>query len=177
MISAIVAVNNDWGIGFNGELLERIPEDLKYFKKLTENNVVVMGRKTWESLPKREVMPKLPNRLNIIISNTLNQDNGIKVREAVKGRLTLAMSLEHFINKFLFTRKDNVFIIGGGQIYKELLPYCDKVYVTKIFKSHENIDTYFPNLDEMENWKPIEKSPIYDYKDIQYQFWQYDKTN
>ena len=53
MISAIVAVDNNWGIGFNGDLLEHIPEDLKYFKKLTENNVVIMGRKTWDSLPKK----------------------------------------------------------------------------------------------------------------------------
>ena len=64
MISAIVAVDNNWGIGYNGKLLERIPEDLKYFKELTNNNVIVMGRKTWNSLP---VNP-LPNRTNIIIT-------------------------------------------------------------------------------------------------------------
>ena len=163
MISAIVAVDNDWGIGFNGELLERIPEDLKRFKELTSGNVVIMGRKTWDSLPTKP----LPNRTNIVISNQ---------KSAILNDLTVRLSLKNIkegINKITY----DVFIIGGGQIYKELLPYCDKVYVTKIFKSHESIDTYFPNLDEMENWKPIEKSPIYDYKDIQYQFWQYDKTN
>ena len=163
MISAIVAVDNDWGIGFNGELLEHIPEDLKRFKELTSGNVVIMGRKTWDSLPTKP----LPNRTNIVISNQKNTIlNSSTVRLSLK-------DIKEDINKIAY----DVFIIGGVQIYTELLPYCDKVYVTKIFKSHENVDTYFPNLDEMENWKPIEKSPIYDYKDIQYQFWQYDKTN
>lgn len=163
MISAIVAVDNDWGIGFNGELLERIPDDLKRFKELTSGNVIIMGRKTWDSLPTKP----LPNRTNIVISNQ---------KSAILNDSTVRLSLKNIkenINKIVY----DVFIIGGGQIYTELLPYCDKVYVTKIFKSHENVDTYFPNLDKMENWKPIEKSPIYDYKDIQYQFWQYDKTN
>ena len=65
MISTIVAVDNNWGIGFNGDLLEHIPEDLKYFKELTSGNIVVMGRKTWDSLPKKP----LPNRFNIVITS------------------------------------------------------------------------------------------------------------
>ena len=71
MISAIVAVDNDWGIGYNGDLLEKIPEDLKYFKTLTTGNIVIMGRKTWDSLPKQP----LPNRLNFIITSQ-TKNNG-----------------------------------------------------------------------------------------------------
>ena len=71
MISAIVAVDNNWGIGYNGNLLEHIPDDLKYFKQLTSNKMVVMGRKTWDSLP----IKPLPDRLNIVITNTICMSN------------------------------------------------------------------------------------------------------
>lgn len=71
MISAIVAVDENWGIGYQGQLLEHIPADLKHFKELTQYNVVVMGRNTWESLPKKETLPRLPDRINIIVSNSM----------------------------------------------------------------------------------------------------------
>ena len=167
MISAIVAVDEDWGIGFNGELLEKIPEDLKYFKELTTGNTVVMGRKTWDSLP---VKP-LPNRGNFIIS-----------REAplLMENKAIRMNLD-MIKDTMGTNKDeNYFIIGGGQIYKELLPFCDRVYVTKIYTSHENVDTYFPNLDEPEEWntwKVVHQSKTKIYNNILYQFWTYDRIN
>lgn len=164
MISAIVAVDNNWGIGFNGDLLEHIPEDLNYFKALTDGNVVVMGRKTWDSLPKKP----LKNRLNIVITSQERHFDDmtafIPFGEAVS-------RMKHLNND------DNWFIIGGGQIYKELLPYCDRVYVTKIFKDYPNVDTYFPNLDEMDDWAPAACSSIHDYKDLTYQFWQYDRIN
>ena len=67
------------------------------------------------------------------------------------------------------------FIIGGGQIYKELLPFCERVYVTNIHKSHENVDTYFPNLDESKEWAPATCSDIRQQGDLTYQFWQYDR--
>ena len=129
MISAIVAVDNNWGIGYNGDLLASIPDDLKHFRQLTSGNMVVMGRKTWDSLPKKP----LPNRANIVISN---QGNTILHKDAMR------MSLDDLllvINDIQF----DVFIIGGGEIYKQLLPYCDRVYVTKILKDFENVDTYF----------------------------------
>ena len=168
MISAIVAVDENWGIGFNNELLERIPEDLRRFKKLTDENTVVMGRKTWDSLP---VKP-LPNRFNIVISRQEQQYE--------PNSFTWVTTLEKCIQTMLNDDIDEYFIIGGGQIYKELLPFCDRVYVTKIFKSHENVDTYFPNLDEPEEWntwKVTEQSKTYTYNDLMYQFWTYDRIN
>jgi dihydrofolate reductase len=75
---------------------------------------------------------------------------------------------------------EDIFIIGGGQIYKELLPLCDRVYVTKIFKSHENVDTYFPDLDEpemLDTWRVTEQSEVKVYDNIMYQFWTYDRIN
>ena len=168
MISAIVAVDENWGIGSNNELLERIPEDLKRFKKLTDENTVVMGRKTWDSLP---VKP-LPNRFNIVISR--------QEKQYEPNSFTWVITLEKCIQTMLNDDIDDYFIIGGGQIYKELLPFCGRVYVTKIFKSHENVDTYFPNLDEPEEWntwKVTEQSKTYTYNDLMYQFWTYDRIN
>ena len=165
MISAIVAVDNNWGIGFNGNLLEYIPEDLKYFKTLTTGNTVIMGRKTWESLPKKP----LPNRRNVVITN--NPDNYDNTNEV--SFFTLSQ-----IKVFLLKNKDknlNFFVIGGGAIYKELLPLCDRIYVTKIYKDHENVDTYFPNLDNMDNWIPKACNSIQTYQDLTYQYWEYDK--
>lgn len=160
MISAIVAVNNDWGIGYNGDLLEHIPEDLKYFKTLTTGHIIVMGSKTWDSLPKKP----LPDRLNIVITHN----------ERHFDEMTAFIDLNEAIIR-LKTADDECFIIGGGSIYKQLLPLCDRVYVTKIYKSHEQVDTYFPNLDESDEWAPGACSPIQTYKDLTYQFWQYDR--
>ena len=169
MISAIVAVDENWGIGFNGELLEKIPEDMKHFKDLTTGNIVVMGRKTWESLPSQP----LPDRLNIVLS---------RYYSTPACEHTLCMTLESL--KYVIDNDDrfseDIFIIGGGQIYKELLPLCDRVYVTRIFKEHENVDTYFPNLDEIDMWdiwKPVYMGKTKVYKDIMYQFWIYDRIN
>ena len=161
MISAIVAIDNDWGIGFNGDLLEHIPADLKYFKQLTSGHTVVMGTNTWNSLPKKP----LANRSNIIISSA---------QRVIMCQNTLRLHMEDIIEYFKYT-KDEVFIIGGGSIYKQLLPYCEKVYVTKINKSHENIDTYFPNLDELDEWTLGESSEVYEYNDFTYQFCQYNR--
>ena len=163
MISAIVAVDNNWGIGYNGDLLEKIPEDMKYFKELTTNNVVVMGRKTWDSLPKKP----LPDRTNIIISNKGNLllENG-----AIRLSLDdLLLGITDF--------EDDVFVIGGGQIYKELLPYCEKVYLTKIHKSFDNVDTYFPNLDELDDWCFKCSHGVKTYKDFTYEFMEYDRIS
>ena len=167
MISAIVAVDEDWGIGFNGELLEKIPEDLKYFKELTTGNTVVMGRKTWDSLP----IKPLPNRGNFIIS---------RETPLLMENKAIRMNLDMIKDTMKANENENYFIIGGGQIYKELLPFCDRVYVTKIYTSHENVDTYFPNLDEPEEWntwKVVHQSKTKIYNNILYQFWTYDRIN
>lgn len=165
MISAIVAVDVNWGIGFDGELLERIPEDLKHFKELTSDNTVVMGRKTWDSLPKKP----LPNRFNIIISRI--------ERPYEINSFTWFTSLESCIKTMLNDDIDDYFIIGGGQIYEELLPYCDRVYVTKIPKAYPNVDTYFPvDLDESSEWRQVETGEMREYNNIAYHFLTYERV-
>lgn len=167
MISAIVAVDNNWGIGYNGDLLERIPEDLKYFQALTTGHVVVMGRKTWDSLPKKP----LKDRLNVILTS--------KKEQVSNDNISFISSLD-LLKDGLFEADaygEEIFIIGGGTIYKELLSLCDRVYVTKIYKDHENVDTYFLNLDESEEWTPAACGQLLTYNDLSYQFWQYDRIS
>lgn len=163
MISAIVAVDNNWGIGYNGQLLERVPEDMKHFKALTDDHMIVMGRKTWESLP-----GPLSNRFHLILTRNPKNEPIMYDRWFADYAEGINMMLYHPIDAF---------IIGGGQIYKKLLPLCDRVYVTKIFKDHENVDTYFPNLDESDDWTPACCSDIRTYGDLSYQFWEYDRIS
>ena len=171
MISAIVAVDENWGIGFNGELLEKIPEDLQNFKNLIKGNLIICGNKTYESLPRRAFAQR-----NIVIIS--RQQNGY-----IPNSFTCYMNLEkciNFIKDGVYRNNDgndkDIFIIGGGQIYKELLPFCGRVYITKIFKSHNNVDTYFPMLDQKE-WEIANQSEILTFNDLQYQFLSYDRIN
>ena len=167
MISAIVAVDNNWGIGYNGDLLEHIPEDLKYFQALTTGHVVVMGRKTWDSLPKKP----LKDRLNVILTS--------KKEQASNNNISFISSLD-LLKDSLFEADaygEEIFIIGGGTIYKEFLSVCDRVYVTKIYKDHDNVDTYFPNLDESEEWAPAACGQLLTHNNLTYQFWQYDRIS
>ena len=162
MVSAIACIDENWGIGKDGELLFNIPDDLKFFKNLTENTTVIMGRKTWESLPIRP----LPMRNNIVISNQ------------AKGKFDGAvfMSLDEvkniLIKNILNTTSDNenYFIIGGGQIYKELLPYCRSVFLTHVHKKVD-ADTYFPCLDD--KWTSHKLNEVQFYNDVSYQMFEW----
>ena len=167
MIAAIAAVDVNRGIGFKNQLLEHIPEDLKYFKKLTTGKVVIMGSNTWASLP---VKP-LPNRYNIIITRTPLYDE--------ESNNYSFMTWEEVINFLNNTEKD-VFIIGGERVYEKLLPYCDKIYLTYIGKAHNNVDTYFPDFkytDKYGKWDLIETSELKQYNDIVYCFQHYEKDH
>lgn len=169
MISAIVAVNEDWGIGYQGQLLERIPADMKYFKETTMNHIVLMGRKTWDSLSHKP----LPNRDNIVISSSLPKEADFYCENYY---LQITSFDDDKINQLKHFNND-IFIIGGGEIYKQLLPYCDRVYITKIYKKHENVDTYFPNLDETNEWVASPISEIKEYNGIPYQFLKYERIS
>lgn len=132
-MKAIVAVDNEWGIGKDGDLLFRIKEDMKFFKETTLGKVVVMGRKTFESLPNKQ---PLKNRINLVVTSdkTLESyDNVIfgdmdKINEEIKKYDT-----------------NDIFIIGGASIYKQFIHRCDTVYVTHNEATY-NADTYMPNL-------------------------------
>jgi dihydrofolate reductase len=151
MISLIAAVSENGVIGKDGKLPWYIPEDLKHFKKLTTGNVVIMGRKTYESLIK-----PLPNRVNIVIT----REKG----KTFNGCITVN-SIEEAIRKA--GNDKEIFIIGGGEVYKKSLKFANKVYLTKIHKHIEG-DTYFPTLNK--NWKEIEREDKEGYSFITYDF-------
>ena len=160
-MKAIVAVSDDWGIGNKNELLFHIPEDMKLFKELTIHNVVIMGRKTFESLPNQK---PLKDRTNIVITSSgKNFGNGV-VTSTFEG---LQDILEMYPSK-------KCFVIGGESVYFQLLDRCDTVYVTKIFKSVE-YDKKFVNLDRVGGWKCVEHSTVKTYNNIRYQFCIYKR--
>jgi len=156
MISIIVAVSEDWGIGKNNDLLWHLPDDLKRFKKLTSGNTILMGKKTWESLPRRP----LPNRINIVLTD--NRE------DKFEGAVT-AFSIDDAISKC--NKEDEIFIIGGGSIYRQFMPIADKLYITHVH-SKTPADVYFPQIDpavwkvsESEECTDPEKYPVpYTYK-------------
>lgn len=146
MVSAIVCIDNNWGIGYEGELLVSIPEDMRFFREKTANSVVIMGRKTYESLSAKP----LPYRINIVITSKI--DKPYEIND--KGVLFVTMDfIRQFLGAISPNNPINYHIIGGGQIYESLLPYCDISYVTKVDCAYKHVDTYFPNLDKMQEWE------------------------
>jgi dihydrofolate reductase len=167
MISAIVCVDKNWGIGYNGKLLANIPEDMRFFKEMTSDSIVIMGRKTYDSLPSKP----LPHRINVVVTSKIKE--GGEVDE--KGTVFASMD---FIKTYLSTLHPlmiDCFIIGGEQIYKELLPYCDNAYVTKVDYAYENVDAYFPNLDKNKKWGIAKDGEEKMHDGIGYKFCIYEK--
>lgn len=161
-MNLIVAADSNWGIGKDNKLLVSIPADMKFFRTTTTGKVVVMGRKTLESFPNG--LP-LKNRVNIV----LTRDENYQVKDAV-----IVHSVEEALEEVKKYDTEDVYVIGGDSIYKQLLPYCSKAHVTKIDFAYE-ADTFFPDLDAMEEWKITEKSEEQTYFDIEYEFRTYEK--
>ena len=149
-MNVIVAVDAQWGIGNKGDLLARVKEDLQQFARLTTGKTVVLGSNTLATFPGGRV---LKDRRNIV----LNPDPAYAPEGAV-----VVHSLDELFEKLKELEaqgvaSDDVFIIGGASVYKQMLPYCDKAYITKFQKSFEK-DVYFPNLDEMPEWSVVSES-------------------
>jgi dihydrofolate reductase len=140
MISIIVAVSEDMGIGKDNELLWHISEDLKRFKKLTLGKTVIMGKKTWESLPKRP----LPGRKNIVLTD--------KPGESFDGAVA-AYSIEDSLRKC--EKGEDIFIMGGGSIYRQFMPFADRLYITHVHRKAP-ADIFFHAID-YKIWEVIEK--------------------
>lgn len=141
MLSIIVAIANENVIGKDNKLIWHLPEDLKRFKRLTTGHTIIMGRKTFESLGRI-----LPNRKHIILCNdaTMNiEDENVEILEDIS-----------LLDKYINSEEEN-FVLGGATIYKLLMPYCNKMYITKINQSFVG-DVYFPEIKEDE-WKILKK--------------------
>ena len=134
ILSIIVAVASDGAIGRANDLLWHLPADLKRFKELTTGHTILMGRKTFESLPRGP----LPNRRNIIISRSLPAPSGAEVYPTIQQALEACASDEE------------VFIIGGGEIYRQLLPDTERIYLTRVQASFPDAEVFFPELNPTE---------------------------
>ena len=161
-MKAILSADKNWGIGYQNRLLVSIPSDMKFFRQTTTGKVVVMGRKTLESFPNG--MP-LKNRTNIVLTG----NKGYHVKDAV-----IVHSKEELLEELKKYDTDDVYVIGGESIYRMLLPYCSTVYVTKIDQAFQ-ADTFFPNLDEMDEWVMTEEGVEQTCFDLEFAFTKYER--
>ena len=159
-MNVIAAVDRNWAIGFKNKLLTRIPNDLKNFRQMTIHKVVVMGRKTLESFPGGQ---PLELRTNIVLTTDPNyKAKGCVILHSID-------ELEVELQKY---NSEDVYIIGGGSIYEQLLPKCNIAYITEINHAFQ-ADTYFPNLSKMKEWEKVEISEEYTCHDLEYFFTKY----
>ena len=155
-MQAIVAVSQSWGIGKDGRLLFRLSADLRRFKALTTGRTVVMGRKTLQSLPGGK---GLPNRRNLVLSRRM--DYAPENAEVVTS-----------VEALLRTAGEDAFVIGGQQVYEQLLPHCERVHVTKVL-ADAPADAFFPNLDEDPAWRIASVSDVLTENGISFQYVEY----
>ena len=162
-MNMIAAVDSNWAIGNKNKLLISIPADMKMFRQETTGKVVVMGRKTLESFPNQK---PLPNRTNIVL--TRNKD--YKVEGAI-----VVYSVEELMEELKKYDTNDVYIIGGETIYRQMLPYADVCHMTKIDRAYQ-ADAHFPNLDEDPEWEVTAESDEQVYFDTTYAFVKYERV-
>lgn len=173
--SVIVATDREGGIGVDNRLPWRLPRDMAYFKHITigqtehKQNAVIMGRKTWESLPSH--FKPLPQRLNVVLSRSHSQH---LLPEGVLAASSLEDALSQLDEGAYREDIERVFVIGGGQIYREGLTHkkCENIYLTKVFSTFE-CDTYFPEIPD--SFKPTYMSNIYLADAGAYAFYHYKR--
>ena len=142
MISIIAVISENGAIGSNNGLLWHISEDLKYFKRVTLGHTVIMGRKTWQSICR-----PLSGRRNIVVSSSLLSLEGAEVFPTIELALRAADA---------DSPEEEVFIIGGGEIYNQTLPIANRLYITRVYAPNKEADTFFPPIDRSK-WKEIFK--------------------
>lgn len=162
-MNLIAAVDKNWAIGNKNQLLVRIPADQKFFRETTTGKVVVMGRKTLESFPNG--LP-LKNRTNIV----LTRDTNYRVSGSV-----VVHSMDELHAELEKYNSEDIYVIGGETIYRQLLDECDVAHITKIDFAYD-ADAYFPNLDEREDWKVTADSEEQTYFDLEYYFYRYERV-
>ena len=158
-MNLIAAVDKNWAIGCKNKLLVSIPADMKFFRETTTGKVVVMGRKTLESFPNGQPLKK---RVNIV----LTRDKNFKAGDAI-----IVHSMEELREELKKYPSEDIYVIGGETILDD----CDVAHITKIDYAFE-ADAYFPNLDEMPEWKITQDSEEQTYFDLEYYFYKYEKN-
>ena len=162
-MNLIVAVDENWAIGYKNELLIRIPADMKMFRQETTGKVVVVGRKTLETFPNAQ---PLKNRTNIILSTQKDYE----VKDAI-----VVHSIEELLKELKHYPAEDIYITGGEMVYRQMLSYCDVAHVTRIDRTYE-ADAYFPNLDQDPEWEITAESDEQSYFDTTYTFVKYERV-
>ena len=155
----IVAVFDDWGIGKDGTQQIALDADRKFFRNTTRGSMVIAGRKTIADFPGQK---PLPGRVNVVLTRTANEIPGFTVVSTPEEALELANQAER------------AFLIGGGSIYRQMIHLCDRAYITKIHTAPES-DTFFPNLDEAEDWVLTETVMTGEENGISYEMCVYER--
>ena len=161
-MNLIANVDINWAIGKNNQLLVKIPADMKFFRETTTGKVVVMGRKTLESLPNGQ---PLKNRTNIVLTH----DRSYQVKEAI-----VVYSMDELHEELKKYPSEDIYIIGGESIYRQLVDECDVAHITKVDFAYD-ADAHFPNLDEKPEWRITQDSEEQTYFDLIYHFYKYEK--
>lgn len=161
-MNLIAAVDNNWAIGNKRELLADIPEDKRLFRELTVGKTIVGGRVTMEGFPGGK---PLPDRKNIM----LTRRDDISFGDAL-----IAHDLTELFKMLVDTDSDDIFFVGGEQVYREALPFCTRAYITKINYEYE-ADAHMDNLDDLPEWKLTMQSDEYTFGDISYKFTIYER--
>lgn len=161
-MNVMVAADQNWAIGKDGDLLVSIPANMKMFREETAGKVVVLGKKTLAMFPNG--LP-LKDRTNIVLSKSKNF--------AVKGA-TIVHSLEELLEELKKYPSEDIYCIGGASVYEQLLPYCDTVHLTKIDFAYE-ANSYFPNLDATGEWEIAAESDEHTYFNLEYTFVKYKR--
>ncbi|MEA4896022.1 MAG: dihydrofolate reductase [Oscillospiraceae bacterium] len=159
---AIVAVSKNWGIGKDNALLFSIPEDMRYFREKTSGKTIIMGRNTLESFPNGA---PLKNRRNIIIST--NESYTVEGAEVVHSPVQALELLSEL-------KEDDVYVVGGSEVYRAMLPFCEKAFVTKVIRRAE-ADRFFPDLDSLPDWRLSEVGEEKEFEGLKYRFCVYER--
>lgn len=164
-MNIIVNVSKNWAIGKNGGLLFHISADMRFFKEHTTGNVIVMGRKTLDSLPGGRA---LPDRTNIVLTRSagLTREN-----------VAVCHSFDELNDMLAGFDSKSVYVIGGESLYRKLLPLCDTAYVTKVDKEIHDADAFMVDLDEHPDWAAAEESELFSDNGLDYRFVTYRKKS
>ena len=164
MMNAIVAVDANWAIGYEGDLLFSLPTDMHRFRSLTLGGTVILGRRTLDSFPGGKPLPK---RRNIVITRNAELTvEGAEIVPTPDAALALAGGVE----------AEGLWVIGGGSVYAALLARCKRVYLTKADTAAPNADTFFPNLDKLPGWEIEHTSEPVTENGVTYRFIDYVNT-
>ena len=162
-MNLIANVDINWAIGKNNQLLVKIPADMKFFRETTTGKVVVMGRKTLESFPNGQ---PLKNRTNIVLTH----DRNYRVADAI-----VVYSMDELHEELKKYPSEDIYIIGGESIYRQLVDECDVAHITMVDYAYD-ADAHFPNLDEKPEWRITQDSEEQTYFDLIYHFYKYEKN-